>query len=207
MSRKNLYIFCLLFGVFFLSSCSQLILTAYGIKQTGTYQNQEIEKLCKKYNVPANACYTLDTAYLGFLFQQDSLYTKDQINNHLQALQVLYFNENGQLTSYHVNCYAGGFPNLNWNRTGAFNTFTPTTTCPVDSIVSLDTQLKYIQPLVSKSTFTKNKIHVFVFWNHFMGRQSKRLIELVKQNSQLTNANNLEIHYINNDNFLAKALE
>jgi hypothetical protein len=195
------------FVIFTLSGCSQLMLKAYGIKQTGTYQNQEIEKLCKKYNVPTSACYTLDTAYLSFLLKQNSLYTKDQRNNHLQALQVLYFNENGQLTSYHVNCYAGVFPNLNWNSTGAFNTFTPTTTCPLDSIVSLDTQLKYIQPLISKSILTKNKIHVFVYWNHFMGRQSKRLIELVKQNSQLTNANNIEIHYVNNDNFLAKALE
>src|SRR5699024_3760469 len=43
-----------------------------------------------------------------------------------QPIQILYFDKNGKLTSFHANCYAkGGLGHLNWNTNGRFNHFIP----------------------------------------------------------------------------------
>lgn len=46
---------------------------------------------------------------------------------------------------------------------------------------------------------------VVVQWNRFMGRQSKRLIRIVQQNSLLAEDVNVRIIYVNTDNNFAFA--
>ena len=44
---------------------------------------------------------------------------------------------------------------------------------------------------------------VFVYWNRFMGRQSKRLIHFVQENYKLAKDFNVKIIYVNTDNVFA----
>ena len=188
-----------------LTSCSSVIQGLYGIKNPKGLDDQTIIRYSEKYHIPLSDNYKLDTAYLTFLSSLDSINFKEQIKNHYQPLQVLYYNKTGQLKSFQINCYAGGFPNLDWNRDSLFTTFPPREQAPIDSIISIDLQLKYIHPLSQTIDFSNENYEyiVIVYWNRLMGRQSKRLIHFVQENSKLAKDYKVKIIYVNTDNIFA----
>ena len=188
-----------------LTSCSSIFTGLYGMKKTKTVDEKTIVRYTKIYNIPAVDSYELDTAYFSYLFLLDTTKYKTQIKNHYQPLQALYYDKSGRLTSFQVNCYAGGFPNLKWHRNEILTTFPPKQQAPIDSIVSLETQLKYLK-LLSQTTKLINDSYdyiVIVYWNRFMGRQSKRLIRFVQDNSKLETGKKVKIIYANTDNIFA----
>jgi hypothetical protein len=184
-----------------MSSCSSIITGLYGMKNYKVVDEKTITKYSKKYNIPLADSYQLDTSYISFLKSFDTSLYKEQIKNHYQPLQALYYNNKGELKSFQINCYTGGFPNLNWERDSIMTTFPPKIQAPIDSIISLETQIKYIRQLSNtKKHSTDNYDYtIVVYWNRFMGRQSKRLIRLVKQNAEMTNKK-IKIIYVNSDN-------
>ncbi|HEY0261677.1 MAG TPA: hypothetical protein VGB95_01530, partial [Chitinophagales bacterium] len=149
---------------------------------------KEILHYAKKYEVSVADNYELDTTYFSFLFSHDTAVYKYQIKNHYQPMQALYYDKSEQLQSFQINCYAGGFPNLNWNRNGIFQVFPPKNQAPIDSLVPLSEQLKHLHKLSSSTEISVNNYDyiVLVFWNRFGGRQSKRLIHFVQDNAKLT---------------------
>lgn len=200
--RLTILILILVFG---LTSCSSIIQGLYGIKQPKELNDQTIIRYSEKYNIPLTDNYKLDTAYLTFLSSLDSTRFKEQIKNHYQPLQALYYNKTGQLESFQINCYAGGFPNLDWNGDNIFTTFPPQEQAPTDSIIPLDFQLKYLQPLSQTNRFSIENYDyiVIVYWNRLMGRQSKHLIHFVQENYKLAKDYNVKIIYVNTDNIFA----
>jgi hypothetical protein len=200
--RLTILILILVLG---LTSCSPIIQGLYGIKNPKELNDKTIIRYSEKYNIPLTENYKLDTAYLTFLSSLDSTNFKEQIKNHYQPLQVLYYYKTGQLESFQINCYAGGFPNLNWNRDSIFTTFPPRKQAPIDSIISLDLQLKFIRPLSQTIGFSVENYDyiVIVYWNRLMGRQSKRLIHFVQENYKLAKDYKLKIIYVNTDNIFA----
>lgn len=164
-----------------------------------------IIKYSKKYNIPAKDIYEIDTAYLSYLFSLDTAKYKSEIKNHLQPLQALYYDNRGHLKSFQVNCYAGGFPNLNWDRNEIMTTFPPKQQAKVDSIIDLAILMKYLKPILQlgKANIGTYDYIVIVFWNRFMGRQSKRLIRFVQENKKLETVKKVKILYANNDNIFA----
>jgi hypothetical protein len=189
----------LLFG---LSGCSAL----YGIKENTRVDEKTIVRYSNQYNIPIADCYELDTNYYAFLLSHDKVRYKEQINNHYQPLQAMYFDKSGELKSYQINCYAGGFPNLRWDRNGIMTTFPPGKQAPIDSLTPLDVQLKYLKPLSQTIKLARDQYDyiVVVYWNRFIGRQSKRLIRFVQKNSKLETRKKVKIIYVNNDNLFAR---
>ena len=190
---------------FGLTSCSSIFTGLYEMKKTKTVDEKTIVRYAKKYNIPAVDSYELDTAYFSHLISLDSTKYKTQIKNHYQPLQALYYDKSGRLTSFQVNCYAGGFPNLKWDRNEILTTFPPKQQAPIDSIVSLETQMKYLIPLSQTSKLSNDSYDyiVIVYWNRFMGRQSKRLIKFVQENSKLEKVKKVKIIHVNTDNIFA----
>lgn len=185
-----------------LTGCSALFSKMYGIRSLKQLQREEILKIAAQQDLPVEDCFELDTAFATHLKALDVARYREQINNHMQPLQVLYYTRNGEFLSYFVNCYAGGFPNLKWNLKG----FVPTTQAPLDSLVSMDTQFLHFQPLASGRGGRPNPDYwVLVYWNRFMGRQSERLLDAVKKNVA-ESGKNAKVIYVNNDNFLYRAL-
>jgi len=185
-----------------LTNCSSLTRGLYGMKKLKKVNEETIIHYAKKYKIPQADLYVLDTSYLTFLFSLDTAKYKEQIKNHYQPLQALYYERNGQLKSFQINCYAGGFPNLKWNRNNTFETFPPRKQAMIDSIVPLELQIKYINPLSqTKSSSIENYDYiVIVYWNRLMGRQSKRLIGFVQENHKLAGEKKVKIIYVNTDN-------
>lgn len=148
----------------------------------------------------------LDTSYLNYLASLDKIKYREQIKNHYQPLQALYYDQNGSLRSFQTNCYASGFPNLKWDKDGIMTTFPPKQQTPLDSLVPFETLHKYIRPLTSTAniSFENYDFIVVVFWSKFMGRQSKRLIHHVQDNIKLARDKRIKIVYVNTDNMFAR---
>lgn len=192
--------------LFGLTSCSSVIKGLYGMKETQAVDEKTITRYSRKYNIPVADGYELDTAYISYLLSLDTAKYNTQIKNHYQPLQALYYDHLGYLKSFHVNCHAGGFPNLKWDRNGIMTTFLPKQQAPVDSIVSLKTQMDYFISLPHTSQFSVDNYDyiVIVYWNRFMGRQSKRLIRFVQENSKLEKEKKVKIIYANTDDIFAR---
>lgn len=206
MKRISYSLFLLFVACFALTSCKQVFLGLYGMKMPKEMSEKRILRAGKKYHIPPEDSYQLDSTYRSYLFSLDTSTFKDQIKNHYQPLQALYYNKNGILESFQINCYAGGFPNLKWNRNEIFEVFPPKQQAPVDSLLSLKNHIQFLKPL-SKSAQTdpgKTDYFVIVHWNRFMGRQTKRLIRYVQKNAKLTSQGQLKIVYVNNDNHFLK---
>ncbi len=187
---------------FVLSSCTALFTGLYGLKKLKAIDEQTIERYAKKYNIPSSDSYELDTSYFSFLFSFDTTEFKNQIKNHYQPLQALYFDKTGQLQSFQVNCYAGGFPNLKWNRYDIMTTFPPKQQAPLDTLLNFENQFDYLRPLSQTKSFTHESFDyiVVVYWSRFMGRQSKRLIKYIQNNGVLATNLKVKILYANTDN-------
>lgn len=173
-----------------------------GIKETEAVNEKDILSYSEKFNIPKADSYELDTSFSSYLFSLDTTRYKQQIKNHYQPLQAIYFDKSGQMVSFQVNCYAGGFPNLKWERDNTLSTFPPKQQAPIDSILPLAEQLKYLRPLSQTTDLAADKYDyiIVVYWSKFMDRQSKRLIHFIQDNCKLSRGKQVKIIYANNDN-------
>jgi hypothetical protein len=203
--KKPLSILIIFTFVLGLTSCSAIFTGIYGMHNIEAVDENTIARYANKYNVPLADNYELDTAYFSYLFSLDTSKYNLQIKNHYQPLQALYYDHSGQLKSFQVNCYTGGFPNLKWDRNEIMSTFPPKEQAPIDSIVSLETQMKYLKRLsqTEQHIIESYDYVVIVYWNRFMGRQSKRLIRYVQDNVKLETSRKVKVIYVNTDNILA----
>ncbi len=202
----SIFLFLALTCIFGLTSCTSVFTGLYGMKKLKPIDTKTITRYSKIYKIPTDDSYELDTAYFSYLFSLDTLKHKSQIKNHCQPLQALYYDNAGFLKSFHVNCYAGGFPNLKWDRNEIMTVFPPRQQAPIDSIVSLKTQIRFLKPTsqTSKLTVDSYDYLVVLYWNRFMGRQSKRLIHFVQENSKIEKEKKMKIIYANTDNIFAR---
>ncbi len=164
---------------------------------------EEILVLGDEYGIPRGDSYEMDSSYFAVLKVLDTTRFKGDQKNLLQPLQVLYFDAKGTLISYHVNCSVGGFPNLKWNRFGDFNHFPAAKSVELDTMTQLNNHLLHINPL-NNAPFPDLRTYdftVLVYWNGFMGRQSKRLVRVVQENVGLAKDKKVKVIYVNTDNF------
>ena len=201
MNRKISTILFSMLVIIGFTSCSAIVKGLYGIKNPKVLNEEQILHYSKKFNIPATDTYVLDTSFFSFLSSLEMINHKLQIKNHSQPLQALYYNKAGYLQSFHVNCYAGGFPNLKWAKNERFSTFPPKQQAPIDSILSIDKQLEFLKPLSTTQKVNTQQYDyiVIVYWNRFMSRQSKRLIRIIQENCKLATNENNKIIYVNND--------
>lgn len=202
-----------------LSSCSP-IMGIYGIRSPKEIDKNKIIKISERFDIPKEDFFELDTSYFSFLsslllmsndsLMHDSLKIiefKNQVKNHSQPLQALYFDKSGKLVSFQINCYAGGFPNLKWERDSILTTFPPKLQAPLDSILSSSLLSSFLHPIANhhEIIFNDNEYIVYVFWSRFMGRQNKRFINFIQENFEISKEKNIKIIYINIDNAFVKS--
>ncbi|MCL2596144.1 MAG: hypothetical protein FWD66_00465 [Paludibacter sp.] len=185
----------------------RIFAAAYGMSSdVEKLENQEIIKYAEKFNVPYNDLYQLDTAYSSFLtsLRKDTIFD-DIIKNHYQPLQAMYFDKDGKLISYYINCYTDpGLFNLKWDINNSFAVFPPAHQDGLEP----DTLFNYFKfnhlfkPLSKKESIDEKQYdnYVVVFWTAFLGRQSKRLIDIVQKNRKLSTGN-VKYFFVNIDNY------
>lgn len=190
-----------------LASCTTVAEGVYGMRRPDEVDFPQVREYAQDYGVGVapGKSFVLDISYFEFLKRQP-LRMQDVAKNHAQPLQLLYYNRAGQLVSYYVNRYAGGFPNLDWNHDRQLEVFPPVSQAPPDSMLSFAELAPFlrtvdgsrVQAMQSFADYT-----VVVFWSHRMGRQSRRLLAAAQQNLQLAPATQKAyILYVNNDAYL-----
>lgn len=191
-----------LFSVIFLISCRAVM----GVAEIKEYGTEDIKTFLQKNNISDSVFYFADKDYINSLLKL----TKDSglIKHHLQPLQASYYNKTGELISFHINCNAPGFPNLNWNYKGAMDVFPPKSQAPPDTLLTWQTHLHYLKSnkpnqLTGEDDFD---YYIVVGWAGFMKKQSRILINAVRKNLMLNTANKkVKIIFVCTDNvFLDK---
>ncbi len=183
-----------------LNSCYSIM----GLNKNIQYTQESINEYATKYNIPPEYSYALDTTYFDFLKPLKTPEIKAAVKNHLQPLQALYHDKNGQLAVFYINCYAEGFPNLKWNKNNILETFPPQQQAPIDSILPLKKHLTLLEP-VNETAILLQQIQnqeqdiILVYWSMIMGRQSKRFIKAIQHNKTLSDNPNTTILYVNAD--------
>jgi hypothetical protein len=204
-NMKSFLVHSLILLLLFLSSCSTIVTSLYGLKSNKHRSVESIEKYSKKYKIPNQDLYVIDSSYISFIHDIDSS-DWQLAKKHFQPLQALYFDHSGTLISFHNNCFAGGFPNLKWNRDGIFEKFVPKSQIAVDSLLNFEKQLQYLKTIkgdkLNPSNYSSANYNVVVYWGVNWGRQSKRLIKYIKANCNLAKNESINILFANDDEFL-----
>lgn len=178
-------------------SCNKMMTKKYGIN----YNNPKsisslIAKVEKDTNFTirkslyVNATFTNEILKLYHLNTSKTYYLR-------QPLQVMYF-QNDSMIAYFVNCNAGGFPLLKWNRDDNFSTFPPKTQTNPSTIIKKKFILNLLNP-ISNNEITQNdktEYTIVVFWNYLLEKQSRHLIKIVQNNAINQNCS---IILVNND--------
>ncbi|MBK9637074.1 MAG: hypothetical protein IPO63_04385 [Bacteroidetes bacterium] len=210
MQRKfKINILYLFFGIAMLSqsSCLTLIKLKMGIRDPKVMDEKLHARYLRKLKAPTNQAYLIDTNYINFLEIKDTLLFRKEKKNHYQVIQALYYGHNQFQEKWFINCYAPGYPKLNWNIDNNFATFPPKTAAPLDTLLSFDRLINHAQSFKDheKQKVGENEPYTVVFiWNRFMIRETKRLHKLVKENLKKCNEP-YRIIYINNDNIFAQS--
>jgi hypothetical protein len=201
MNRKLFLSFVFIY-LLVTTSCTPIFYGITGIRNPKVLSDQEVTKVATKWGIPNDASFVLDTGLYKRVLRK--AITDESRNNHAQPLQALYFIGTNYPSSYQINCYAGGFPNLNWNRNGNMNVFPPHPQAPIDSLLTFEDIVKCIRPIGSNTQpINGQRPVIVVFWTKFMHRQSKRFLKVVKENAALSNQLPVSVVYVNADNLFA----
>jgi len=202
----------LLFALLLMTSCSQTVLKSYGFHKPKNLSFSEQLQLAKKYQIDKENIYSLDTGFKTFLDSLQSLqnlldsnYQKNSITYKMnQPLIYIYFNGEHQL-SFLNNCYAGGYPNLNWNSGNVLDSFPPHTTAPIDTLLKFSDLKRFLLPVQAQNHFSGDQ-SVIVFWNYFGGRQTSKFIKAILKNRSLS-LTPVNYYFVNNDAYLSMILK
>jgi hypothetical protein len=178
-----------------------------GMKNPRAITEEELYGFGRKWNMNIYYQQTLLPTYVDEVQKLDSL-DSALAKNLLQPMQAMFFDSSGKLISYHINCFAGGYPNLNWNRNGNFDVFPAKTQAPCDSLITLSWLLPHFKPLEYPCVKMKDLNYtVIVFWSRWTGRQSRRLVEYVQKNMKLApKETRIQILYVNTDDIFTKLI-
>ncbi len=187
------------------SSCTPLVLRTMGMKKPHVPTDEEFYRFGEKWNMSIYFQQSLLPSYIDEIEKIDSVNPK-LAKDLLQPIQAMYFDTSGKLISYHINCYAGGYPNLNWNRNGNFDVFPAKTQAPCDSLMTLSRLLVHLKPVEYPCVKMKDLDYtVVVFWSRWTGRQSRHLVEYVQKNIKLASKETrIQIMYVNTDEVFTK---
>jgi len=187
-----------------LTSCSFIVNRMVGIRTVKTMDDKAITAAAIQFEIPLKHVYAVDTNYIQVLKAKQQKHTPTSLNNHLQPLQALYFINGQYPESFQINCYAGGLPNLNWERDGIMESFPPKIQAPLDSMVSREELFNIVQKLngVDYSEAITSGPLVVVFWTKFMHKHTKAFIPVVQKNLKHSTVP-VQVIYVNADNLFA----
>lgn len=180
-----------------LPSCASLI----GLTKIKELKTEEMASFLKEQQINEPVIYFIDKDYQKELqkLSNDTV----SLKHHLQPLQASYYNKDGKLISFQINCNAPGFPNLNWNYKNAMEVFPPKSNAEPDSLLNLQRHLDLLKSDSNKQIETKKEFDYFIIvnWAGFLKRQSIGLINAVNENIKLNLENKkIEIIYVCSDN-------
>ncbi|MFM2386771.1 MAG: hypothetical protein RL660_1528 [Bacteroidota bacterium] len=163
--------------LFTLASCKIII----GVREPKLLDDKALRTNATKLHVPNGEVQRIDTTKYRALLRTlgDSALEKD----FLQPLQI-YFYQQDQMLSHLVNCHVGGFPRLNWKRSGSFDTY-PFLTGDLQNSLAPDITLQKLLACTSATPSENNmKSTMIIFYSNILYRNAKTLIDAALQYRQ-----------------------
>ncbi len=189
--------FLYLFSLVIFYSCSAVM----GVTDIKQYSSEDMKYFLQKNKINDSVIYFIDKDYKKELLKISS--DTALIKNHLQPLRASYYDKEGKLISFHLNCNAPGFPNLNWNYKNVMEVFPPISQTPVDNGWNLQKELDMIKSNNSSKIYVEEGFdyYIIVAWAGFLKKQSMGLINTVKENLKLNmEEKKVKIIYVCTDN-------
>ncbi len=189
------------FFILLQTSCMSIL----GFRNEKTLTNEQIAKLAKRFHIPQNRLYKVNSLKYKEIINSKVLTKKDKQNIE-QPNQILVYNTEMTNVTNLINCNIGGFPILKWNRFNGLDSIPIRQgyfyTTPIflsakefDNIV--DPDLANI-----KMELTANpKYYYYILWSRTLFRDSKKIIKKVNNNLRIANSKNIpvEIKFIFSD--------
>lgn len=191
---KIILIFCILISIY---SCGAM----YGVKEINNKNFDEEYNLFKKsYNNNSQIIYGMIGKKFFKEIKNDTLFTKEEMQKLQQPIQCFYINDKQNIVSYFVNCDAGGFPNLKWDRNNAFQYFPPK-----NQKFVFESQSEVINLILSNielensNSIIKDNNSIIVLYSLTLKRQSQNLINEILTNLNKNNIKSYSLYLINID--------
>lgn len=187
-----------------LSSCTRMV---FGIRTPLTLSDMDIRRAAISYQIHDTSIYCNKSTKLYYAsLLQNNPDLKSLAKDHMQPLQALYFNHEGEMVSWHINCLAGGpLGAINWNKNHVMDVFPPLTAAHPDTLIRFADIYAMLRPLSAEifpDTADYDYLSV-VYWNQFMKRGSRKLVRTVKRNLRLATGLRIKMIWVNNDNDFA----
>lgn len=191
--------------LFMFSSCSNLLQSIYGINSkvlNEDYSKDKVIAMALNENLDIDKLYYLDTAFLKLL-SDTTKYSKLQIKNSIQPLQVYFVDSIGNDITYLLNCFYSGFPNINFNKFGELEFFPiQIDTSRLNENILIEDRLFYIKKIKDNGEidlYKNSKNKVIVFYSDLMGRQKRRLFKQIKDLLGKYDRQKYEVFYVSLD--------
>lgn len=208
-----------------LSSCGLMYRTLLGVDSSPDWKSDaEILADFEKRNIPEHQRFLLDTASYDAAVNADLRHFIDSIqrnnitldslekkrvlkiaNDNLQPTQIRYFDTHGEPIFKMVNCYIDkAILRFDWNLNDCLATFPPT--YPDPRLEKGNQPLSYFLPHLtdlsgnSLSTLPEADYYAVVFWNDFMIRPSRKLIETISAYHEQHADKHIYTLFVNNHN-------
>lgn len=179
-----------------LFSCKQFVASCYGINND-EYDINAIKSIVDEDGLNPNFVYYVDSSYYKLNKIDDYKFKRSG-----QPLQVLIIDSNDNLVNNFVNCDFQGFPNIDFNKNSNFDDslFLRIDTFNNKWTFTIKDRIPFIKKLgIDNEDCTKHKgKRLYVFYSNTMGRQKRRLFNLVKETSE---NESFSIYYVNLDLF------
>ena len=105
-----------------LSGCTRVLLSIYGLNLPEERTDEEVIAYANKYNVDLEHSFFINSSYHEEYYDTALMgCSEEKIMALTQPLQLRIFNNEDKLVAFMNNCYCGGFPNLDWNSLGIFD--------------------------------------------------------------------------------------
>lgn len=187
-----------------LCSCQPTLLTLYGIHPGYKPTMAKTKRYARRLGIDTAQSFYVDTAYTNYIAKQFAG-QKQFYHDMYQPLGAFYYRAaDGKPETAMVNCYAGGFIKLKWNRDNALEkSFPPQQLMPLDSLQqwNLNSHLQQIKALydIPPPSAGNAEYVVFIHWSHYMGRHNKYFLRQYRKNLKKAPAGSVKVFYVNTD--------
>lgn len=177
-----------------------------GCRNPKVLSEKAYKRYLRKLDAPIHMAYSADTTFIYQLLADfpDSTHHV-MVKNQFQPVQMIYYGHSQYKNYQLINCYASGFPRLNWNKEGRLDQFPPIKGAPTDSLITFDRLMGYFKPFGHQNKYTvgpNEPYTVVIFWGRWMLKESKRLNRYLKDNIAKANEP-YRIIYVNIDEVFA----
>jgi hypothetical protein len=220
--KKQIGILCILLMT---TSCRVAYRVILGVDSSPKWlTNSDLDKEFNKKNIHPEMRFILDTSsYIQSVKNDLKLVTRRYLKEHpidssslnlrytvakndIQPAQVRYFNKNGKQIFKLVNCFIDKPIRMDWNIGNCFSAFPPVSqnVLMTESYHNIDFFLPHIKTLngsqINLSSIDNYEYYAIVFWNGYLKRASKKLIEQIQEYHKQFTDKKVFVFYVNNHN-------